>query len=119
MFCKELGLGEEEFGQRLEELREEKMAGAFELDMVRIGSMTKLRKVVSSEGSVRVYSLPGQAAGTLFAGTEFETEEGPVQALVQIDVSDLGQSYLSVHSASKEFREVIARNLLDLLVRIK
>ncbi len=117
MFCRELSATPEEFAKKMAELAEEKVAGAFELDAVRIGSMPKLQSVVSSEGSVRVYGAPG---GAVLAGTEFETGGGEVvQAFIQINTSNIGQSYLSVYSAVREFREVVARNLLDLLVRVK
>ncbi len=119
MFCKELQITPSEVEELLADLQNDKMGGSFELDIVRIGSMEKLKRIVSMEGAVKIYSLPGKPKSSLYAGTEYDNNGERLVALIQIDVSEMGQSYLSVYSKEQAFREVIVRNLLDIVSRIK
>ena len=117
MFCKPLDGGMEEFKAKLEELKEKKAAGMFELDRGRIGSLTKLREVLSLEGSVKVYPPLEQAKGRIYAGTQFDASA----ALIQIDItpSNPPQCFLCVYCENDMFRAAVTGSVLDMLGKVK
>ena len=119
MFCSGLKVENEEFEKKLLALKNERVGGAFELDMVRAGTLEMMRKIVSMEDSLQVYELLGRSGKVLFAGTEYFQDGNKIEALIQCDLRETGQSYLTVYSQVRAFREVVARNLLDLLTRIQ
>lgn len=119
MFCKELKITNEEFMKGVNELTDEKIAGAFELENTRIESEEQLKKIIEMEGAVKLYKIPNSPATTIYGGTVYEYQGQQTIAFIAIDIKDPNQSYLSVYSRVQNFRDVIARNFLDLLVRIK
>lgn len=118
LFCKEWQLMTFEFEKTFNELQEDKMGGAFEIDFIRIPTLEKLKKILSLNGSIKIYEFAG-TKNRIFAGTLYENIGNFNSALIQIDFNEMGQCYLCVFSKDKNFREIVARNLLDLLSRIR
>ena len=119
MFCKELKISPEEYLKRINEIQDEKVGGAFELENTRIGSEEQFIKIIQMEGAVKLYKIPNSPSTTFYGGTVYEYQGQQAVAYIVIDIKDPNQSYLTVYSRVQSFRDVIARNFLDLLVRIK
>lgn len=119
MFCNELKITNEEFQDLLINLSDDKMEGSFDLDYVRIGSMNILKQIISLNKTARIFNFPSPSKGIVFAGLEYNNNGKISQALIQIKVSEIGQSYLSVYSKIQIFREIIVKNLLDILTCIR
>jgi len=116
MFCEELNISHEEYNKRLEELKNEKLDGRFTLDISRVGSRDKIESVLSKNGNAKI--LPYKNEETICAGTEYNDDNLKLQAFIEIQVNKIGQDNLSVYSEDQAFREVITRDLLNLLAQI-
>lgn len=119
MFCKELRVTNEDYIKGVNELSEEKVAGAFELENSSNNSVDYFKKIIEMDGAVKIYSIPNAEKTTIYGGTIYEYEGMKSIAYIIIDIKDPNQSFLSVYSKLPNFREVLARNFLDMLVKIK
>lgn len=119
MFCEEYITPVEEFKNKLAELENQKMGGIFELDTGRFKGIKPLSDALTVNGMTKLYPFE-VAKRRIYAGTQFEHENIKDVALIQIDIpQNPRQCVLLVYSLSPAFRDVIARNLLDLLAKIK
>lgn len=116
MFCKQLDVSQEEYDKALEDLQNEKLDGGFTLDISRIGSKDKIEKAMTMNANAKI--LPYKAGDFICAGTEYEDDNGKLKAFIEIKVNIVGQSNLSVYSEDQAFREVITRDLLNILAQI-
>jgi len=119
MFCKELQITNEEFYDLLIELKNDKMEGSFELDIVKIGSMDKLRQIIALDNTARIFQIGVGDRGVLYGGLEYDNNGEVIIGLINIKVNEIGKSYLSVYSKQQAFRETIVKNLLDILACIR
>lgn len=117
MFCSPLDFGPAEFKEKLIELAEKKAGGIFELDRMRINSISKLREVLLLEGAIKVYPQIDNLKGRIFAGTKLDDNF----AIIQIDVtpSNPPQCVLNVYSSNEIFRSVVAVTICDMLGKSK
>lgn len=116
MFCKELDMSREAYDKALEELESDKLDGGFTLDISRLGPTGKIENLLSANKNAKI--LASKDAEMVCAATEYEDDLGRLRALIEIKASKVGQSHLSVYSEDQTFREVVTRDLLNLLAQI-
>eukprot|EP00826_Nyctotherus_ovalis_P012003 TRINITY_DN1312_c0_g2_i1.p1 TRINITY_DN1312_c0_g2~~TRINITY_DN1312_c0_g2_i1.p1 ORF type:complete len:212 (-),score=25.88 TRINITY_DN1312_c0_g2_i1:36-671(-) len=128
MFCKGLYLTTEEYQHLLITLAKDKMEGSFDLDIVNIRSMDKLRRIITADNTAVLYDIGPKQKGVLHAALVYNSLgeksgvgsfEASVEGLISVKVNEIGKSYLAVYSKSQMFREVIVTNLLDIIACIR
>ncbi len=114
MFCQAVPASAEDVARKMEELKDTRVNGHFDLDTARLRSMTQLRQAVAMEDAVNILD---NGAGVALMATEFPNDKGKsIQAFAQIHITKSAkQCTVSVCSASATFRDVVTRNLLDII----
>ena len=110
MFCQPLEGGPEVFKSKLAELGLHKTDGSFMLDHEYISSLSKVRSLISFEGTIQIYQPLDQVKGRIHAGLQFN---GMV-ALLQIDVAP-PQCFMIICAQDETFRNVVASSIIDII----
>ena len=116
MFCKKYDITSEAFLKSSQDMEAEKLDGEFILDITRICSIEKFKEIISFNGALAI--IPDSSKENILAGLKYDNNGNPIEALIEIKVNKVGQSHLSVYSEDQTFREVIAKDLIDLIAQI-
>ena len=117
MFCAPPEGTVEQFTTKLAEYQACKVSGMFELDVLRINSLTKLKETIALDGAIKVYPTFDNVKGRLYAGTQL----GEELVIIQIDVTQTKppQCFLTVYCMDEGLRAVVAGSVLDIVAKIK
>lgn len=111
MFAKPLEGGIEKFKVLLSQLEDKSTGEGFELNKEKANSAEKMREVLASIGTFKVYSVDDNK-GRVRAAIQYDTEVG----LVQIDVASTNpiQCFMMVYCANERLRAAMAKTIIDL-----
>lgn len=119
MFCKELRISNEEFLKKIKEFTKEKVETTFELDKERLGTADKLRKYLEMDRTIKFFNMQKTTKTTIYCGTVYENGGMQALAYIAIDIQNPNKCLLSVYSPVQPLREVVSKNLLEFMTRIK
>ena len=114
LFCKEIQIYEEEFKDKIINLKDKKIEGIFSLNRQIINSMNDLRKIIRLEGITRIFN---EENSKINGATKFYySDKLELEGYFVIEIKkDTKNCLLSVYSENQGFRDILTRNILKLI----